>query len=143
MKVATIATLMATRPFRFEPPDSPGQGDDGGDPDRGRLLDWQRHGVVGQRKGGGRLDRLRRHRGRGKDAQVDALTGLDNPGLARLGLADSLGVDPRPLPHTRLGQPPGAVVVQLPVVLQSADHPGQGQEALGVGALVDHDPTRT
>src|SRR4029450_6893402 len=36
---------------------------DGGDPDRRRLLDCrQRDGVVGQREGGGRLDRLRSHR---------------------------------------------------------------------------------
>ena len=54
-----------------------------------------------------------------------------------------LGVDPGPVPHAGLGEPPGAVVVQLPVVLQGADHPGQGQQPLGVGALVDHDPAGT
>ena len=79
----------------------------------------------------------------GEHAQVDALAGLDHPGLAGLGLADGLGVDAGPVAHAGLGEPAGAVVVQLPVVLQGPDHPGQGQQPLGVRALVDHDPAGT
>jgi hypothetical protein len=71
---------------------------------------------------------------------VDGLAGLDDPGLAGLGLAHGLRVDAGPLPHAGLGQPPGAVVVQLPVVLQDRHLPGQSQQPLRVGALLHHDP---
>jgi hypothetical protein len=71
---------------------------------------------------------------------VDGLAGLDHPGLARLGLAHGLGVDAGPLPHAGLGQPPGAVEVQLPVVLQHPHLPGQGQQPLRVGTLVHDHP---
>jgi hypothetical protein len=43
----------------------------------------------------------------GQDPQVDRLAGLDDPGLAGLGLAHGLRVDAGPLPHAGLGQPPG------------------------------------
>jgi hypothetical protein len=57
---------------------------------------------------------------------VDGLAGLDDPALTGLGLADLLGVDAGPLPHPGLGQPPGAVQVQLPVMLQHPHLAGQG-----------------
>ena len=43
-------------------------------------------------------------------------------------------------PMRALAKPPGAVVVQLPVVLQHPHLAGQGQQPLGVRALVDDDP---
>jgi len=101
-----------------------GQGDGRGDPDRGRLFDhWERDGVVGEWDRGGRLRWLGDQGGRWQDPQVDRLAGLDDPGLAGLGLADGLGVDAGSFPHAGLGEPSGTVEVQLPVVLQGADHP--------------------
>jgi hypothetical protein len=72
---------------------------------------------------------------------VDGLAGLDDPRLTRLGLADGFGVDPWPLPHAGLGQPAGAVEVQVPVVLQHPLLPGQREQPLRVGALLHNDPT--
>ena len=74
---------------------------------------------------------------------MDALAGLDDPGLARLGLADGLGVDAGSLPHAGLGEASGTVEVELPVVLQDPLLAGQGQQALRVGALVHDHPART
>ena len=68
------------------------------------------------------------------------LAGLDHPCFAGLGLAHGLGVDAGSLAHPGLGEPAGAVVVQLPVVLQHPDLAGQGQQPLGVRALVHDDP---
>jgi hypothetical protein len=67
------------------------------------------------------------------------MAGLDDPCFAGLGLAHLLRVDPRPLSHAGLGQPARAVEVQLPVVLQHPHLPGQREQPLGVGALLDHD----
>ena len=80
------------------------------------------------------------HGGRWQDPQGDGLPGLDDPGLTGLGLADGLGVDAGSFPHADLGEPSGAVEVQLPVVLQHPLLAGQGQQPLRVRALLDHDP---
>ena len=81
--------------------------------------------------------------GGGEDAEVDGLAGLDDPGFAGLGPQRTCSrIDARPVPHPGLGEPPGTVEVQLPVVLKDPLLAGQGQQPLGVRALMHDDPAR-
>jgi hypothetical protein len=70
----------------------------------------------------------------GQDTQVDGLAGLDHPGLAWLGLANLLGVDPWPLPWRVLAarggrRGPAPSCAPAP----AADRPGQQPLGLGAG----------
>src|SRR4029450_156500 len=67
--------------------------------------------------------------------------GWSRGGCPMRGVGDLIGVRAGLLPAAGRGEASGAVEAQLPVVLQGADHPGQGQQPLRVRARVDDHPT--